>query len=32
MVTEIWVNIGSGYGLLPYGTKALPKQILINHK
>ena len=24
MVTEIWVNIGSGNGLLPDGTKPLP--------
>ena len=28
MATEIWVNIGSINGLLPDGTKALPKQIL----
>ena len=28
MVTEIWVNIGSGNGLLPYGTKPLPEPIL----
>ena len=28
MVTEIWVNIGSGNGLLPDGTKPLPEQML----
>ena len=22
---DIWVNIDSGYGLLPYGTKPLPE-------
>ena len=26
MATEIWVNIGSGNGLLPDGTKPLPEQ------
>ena len=25
MATEIWVNIGSGNGLLPDGTKPLPE-------
>ena len=28
MVTEIWVNIGSGNGLLPDGTKPLPEPML----
>ena len=28
MVTEIWVNIGSGNGLLPNGTKPLPEPML----
>ena len=28
MATEIWVNIGSGNGLLPDGTKPLPEPIL----
>ena len=28
MVTQIWVNIDSGNGLLPDGTKALPKPML----
>ena len=27
MVTEIWINIGSGNGLLPDGTKPLPEPI-----
>ena len=27
-MTEIWVNIGSGNGLLPYSTKSLPGPIL----
>ena len=27
MATEIWVNIGSGNGLLPDGTKPLPEPI-----
>ena len=30
MATEIWVNIGSGNGLLPDGTKPLPEPMLIN--
>ena len=29
MVAEIWVNIGSGNGLLPDGTKPLPEPVLI---
>ena len=29
MVTYIWVNIGSGNGLLPDGIKPLPEPILI---
>ena len=28
MVSEIWVNIGSGNGLLPDGTKPLPEPML----
>ena len=28
MMTEIWVNIGSGNGLLPDGTKPLPEPML----
>ena len=28
MVTEIWINIGSGNGLLPDGTKPLPEPML----
>ena len=32
MVTEIWVNIGSGNGLLPDGTKPLPEPILTDHQ
>ena len=28
MATEIWVNIGSGNGFLPDGTKPLPEPIL----
>ena len=28
MATEIWVNIGSGNGLLPHGTKPLPDPML----
>ena len=27
MATEIWVNIGSGNGLLPDGTKPLPEPV-----
>ena len=30
MVTDIWVNIGSGNGLLSDDTKPLPEQMLIN--
>ena len=29
MVTEIWVNIGSGNGLLPRGTRPLNEPMLI---
>ena len=32
MATEIWVNIGSGNGLLPYGTKPLPEPMLLDHQ
>ena len=32
MATQIWVNIGSGNGLLQLGTKPLPKPILTSHK
>ena len=31
MVTEIWVNIGSGNGLLPDGTKPLPEPVFTDH-
>ena len=31
MVTEIWVNIGSGNGLLPDGTKPLPEPMSTDH-
>ena len=31
MVTKIWVNIGSGNGLLPDGTKPLPEPMLTDH-
>ena len=31
MATEIWVNIGSGNGLLPDGTKPLPEPMLTFH-
>ena len=30
MATEIWVNIGSGNGLMPDGTKPLPEPMLTN--
>ena len=30
MTTKIWVNIGSGNGLLPDGTKPLPEPMLIS--
>ena len=29
---EIWVNIGSGNGLLPDGTKPLPEPMLTDHQ
>ena len=32
MAAEIWVNIGSGNGLLPDGTKPLPEPMLTNHQ
>ena len=32
MVTKIWVNIGSGNGLLPDGTKPLPEPMLTYHQ
>ena len=32
MAAEIWVNIGSGNGLLPDGTKPLPEQMLTYHQ
>ena len=32
MVTELWVNIGSGNGLLPDGTKPLPEPMLTDHQ
>ena len=32
MATEIWVNIGSGNGLLPDGTKPLPEPMFTYHK
>ena len=32
MATEIWVNIGSGNGLLPDGTKPLPEPRLTNYQ
>ena len=31
MVTEIWVNIGSGNGLSPDGNKPLPEPMLTDH-
>ena len=31
MVTQIQVNIGSGNGLLPDGTKPLPEPLLTDH-
>ena len=31
MVKQIWVNIGSGNGMLPEGTKPLPKPVLTSH-
>ena len=32
MAAEIWVNIGSGNGLLPDGTKPLPEPVLTDHQ
>ena len=32
LATEIWVNIGSGNGLLPDGTKPLPETMLTYHQ
>ena len=32
MATEIWVNIGSGNGLLPEGIKPLPDPMLTYHQ
>ena len=32
IVTQIWVNIGSGNGLLPAGTKPLPGPLLTYHQ
>ena len=32
MATEIWVNIGSGNGLLPDNTKPLPEPMLTDHQ
>ena len=32
MASEIWVNIGSGNGLLPGGTKPLPEPMLTNQQ
>ena len=32
MATEIWVNISSGNGLLPDGTKPLPEPMLTDHQ
>ena len=32
MVTEIWVNIGSGNGLLPDGTKPSSGAVLTDHQ
>ena len=29
---KIWVTIGSGKGLVPYGTKPLPGPIMIYHQ
>ena len=31
MVAWIWVNIGSGNGLVPDGTKPLPEKVLTSH-
>ena len=32
MATKIWVNISSGNGLLPDGTKPLPEPMLTDHQ
>ena len=32
METKIWINIGSGNGLLPDDTKPLPEPMLTNHQ
>ena len=32
VVTKNWVNIGSGNGLLPDGTKPFPGLMLIHHR
>ena len=32
MATEMWVNIGSGNGLLPEGNKPLPEPMLTDHQ
>ena len=32
MATDIWVNIDSGDGLLPNGTKPLPEPMLTDHQ
>ena len=32
LVTYIWINIGSGHGLLPNGTKPQPDTMLIYHQ
>ena len=32
MATQNWVNIGSGNGLVPDGTKPLPEPMLTNHQ
>ena len=32
MATDIWVNTGSGNGLLPDGTKSLPEPMLTDHQ
>ena len=31
MSTKVWVNIGSGNGLMPDGTKPLPEPMLTYH-
>ena len=32
MMAYIWVNLGSGNGLLPDGTKQLPEPMLAYHQ